>query len=291
MFGYFLGELDGHVDAAGRIGAAVDVLHALGGAGVDDGHEVAAGLEHRNHRIEIRQRVDLAALHDRDRAGGRADADGRHGIGLQSCLREQDVDEHCGRRTWRGDADLHALQVRRRLVLRGLGLVHPEHDRRVFSLQHQRLDVLALGLLRDRVLVRAGDDVDAAAQQRLQRARTAREVLDLDVESFRLEIALLLGDGQRQVIEQRLAADADRELRLLGRLSERCRRHRRCQHAQDQREQRQQTATHRLSPHANTAFSWSVLWWRTAGRSNLGTAAELTPFGPHGGRRRRARVP
>ena len=49
-----------------------------------------------------------------------------------------------------------------------------EHDARVLALQHQRLDVLALRLLRDRVLVRAGHEVDAAAEQRLQRLARRR---------------------------------------------------------------------------------------------------------------------
>ena len=107
------------------------------------------------------------------------------------------------------------------LYAAALSLLIAEHDAGVLALQHQRLDVLPLRLLRDRVLVRAGDDVDAAADQRLQRARAAREVEDLDVQALGLEVALPLGDGQRQVVEQRLAADADRELGLLRRLRER----------------------------------------------------------------------
>jgi hypothetical protein len=66
------------------------------------------------------------------------------------------------------------------------------------------------------VLVRARHEVDAAADQRLQRARAAGEVEDLDVEPLGLEVALALGDRERQVVEQRLAADADRELGFSG---------------------------------------------------------------------------
>ena len=79
----------------------------------------------------------------------------------------------------------------------------------------------------DRVLVRAGHEVGAAADQRLQRLRAAGEIGDLDVEALVLEIALPLGDRQRQVVEQRLAADADGELRLLGGLRGRTGRRRR----------------------------------------------------------------
>jgi len=77
---------------------------------------------------------------------------------------------------------------------------------------------MALGLLRDRVLVGARHDVDAAPEQRLQRPRAAGEVQDLDVETFRLEVALAFGDRQRQIVEKRLAAHTDRELRLFERL-------------------------------------------------------------------------
>ena len=40
----------------------------------------------------------------------------------------------------------------------------------------------------------------------------------VDVEAFGLEVAQLLGDRQRQVVQQVLAADGDRELLLLERL-------------------------------------------------------------------------
>jgi hypothetical protein len=69
------------------------------------------------------------------------------------------------------------------------------------------------------VLECAGNHVDAAADQCLQCARAAGEVEDFDVEPFRLEIAVALGDGQRQVLEQRLAADADLQFAFLQRLA------------------------------------------------------------------------
>jgi hypothetical protein len=71
------------------------------------------------------------------------------------------------------------------------------------------------------VLVGTGDHVDAAPDQRLQRLGAAGEVEDLDVEPLGLEVALLLGDGKRQIVEERLATDADGELGLFGRLRER----------------------------------------------------------------------
>src|SRR5690606_26442228 len=55
------------------------------------------------------------------------------------------------------------------------------------------------------------------ADQRLQRFRAAGEVVDRDVQPFLLEEALALGDGQREVVEKRLAADAQGQVRLFRR--------------------------------------------------------------------------
>jgi hypothetical protein len=71
------------------------------------------------------------------------------------------------------------------------------------------------------VLVGAGDHVDRAADQRLQRLRAAAEIVDGDVEALFLEVAEPLADRQRQVIERGLATDAERDLLSLRRLAER----------------------------------------------------------------------
>ena len=65
------------------------------------------------------------------------------------------------------------------------------------------------------MLVGAGDHVDRAADQRLQRLRAAAEVVDGDVEALLLEIAEPLADGQRQIVQRGLAADAEGDLLLL----------------------------------------------------------------------------
>ena len=103
-------------------------------------------------------------------------------------------------------------------TLRRLLLLHRQHDAGEAAELDHRPDVLALGLHADGVLVGAGDDVDRAADQRLQRLRAAGEIVDRHVEALLLEIAELLGDGQRQVVQQALAADAERDLLLLQRL-------------------------------------------------------------------------
>src|SRR5262249_50547405 len=65
----------------------------------------------------------------------------------------------------------------------------------------------------------AGDAADGAAGERLQRLRAAAEVVDGDVEALLLEVAEPLCNGQRQIVERGLAADAQSDLLLFGRLS------------------------------------------------------------------------
>ena len=102
-----------------------------------------------------------------------------------------------------------------RLVVRHRLRVDAEHDLRRAPLQHEGAQALALGLHVDGVLEGAGDDVGAAADQRLQRLRAAGEIGDRDVQPLGLEVAAALGDRQRQVVQQVLAADRDRQLGLL----------------------------------------------------------------------------
>ncbi len=151
-----------------------------------------------------------------------ADADDRHVLGLQPFLGDQRIDEEVGRGARRGDADLHALEVLERLDLRGLLLAHREHDAGEAAHLDHGLDRLALHLHADGVLIGAGDDVGRAADQRLQRLRAAAEIGDGDVEALLLEVAEPLGQRQLQVIEQPLAADAERQVFLLRALRAGC---------------------------------------------------------------------
>ena len=176
-------------------------------------------VQQRDHRVEVGDRVDLAGAHRRDRAAAGADADDRDVARLQADLGEHEVGEHVGRRARRGDAELLALELGHRLEVRHRLRIDAEDDLRRPALQHEGAQPLALDLHVDGVLERARDDVGAAADHRLQRARAAGEIGDRDVEAFGLEVAQALGDRQRQVVQQVLAADGDRQLRLLDRLA------------------------------------------------------------------------
>ena len=96
-----------------------------------------------------------------------------------------------------------------------------------FNFKHSKLNhILATDEVQDQVHIRgqqcgverAADDVGAAAHHGLQRARAAGEVDDGHVESFGLEVAQLLGNGQGQVIKQVLTAHGDGELGLFKHL-------------------------------------------------------------------------
>ena len=134
-------------------------------------------------------RLEIASIwpgaHRRDRAAAGADADDRDVARLQAGLGEHEVGHHVGRRARRGDADLLALQIGHRLEVRHRLRVDAEHDLRRPALQHEGAQPLALDLHVDGVLERARDDVGAAADHRLQRARAAGEIDDRDVEALR----------------------------------------------------------------------------------------------------------
>ncbi len=97
----------------------------------------------------------------------------------------------------------------------GAVLLDREHDAGEAAELDHRADILALGLHADGVLIGAGDHVDRAADQRLQRLRAAGEIVDGDVEALLLEEAEPLGERERQVVQQALAADAERQVGLL----------------------------------------------------------------------------
>ena len=115
-----------------------------------------------------------------------------------------------GARSRRRDADLHALEVLRAAPGGALRRDETEREAGITAELHERHDRLALGLHLNGVIEAAGDDVGAAAHERLQGARAALEIGDLDLEAGVAEIAEALGHGERE-IEQRGAA-ADREV-------------------------------------------------------------------------------
>ena len=71
------------------------------------------------------------------------------------------------------------------------------------------------------MLERARHHIRAAADHCSECFGAAREVDDLDIEPFVLEVAELLGDCQWQVVQQVLAADGNRDLGFFKRLCKR----------------------------------------------------------------------
>ena len=105
----------------------------------------------------------------------RADADERGVVGLQARLGHQRIArsvlvEEPGAVT----PIFRPLRSAGDLILSGLVLLDRERDAGKRPSSMTARDVLALGLHADRVLVGAGDDVDRAADQRLQRLARRR---------------------------------------------------------------------------------------------------------------------
>jgi hypothetical protein len=134
---------------------------------------------------------------------------------LQAVLGQEEADHHVGGRARRRHADLLALEVGRALVVGQVLLGDAHADHRRAALQHEGAVGLALRLHGKGVLERARDHVGAAAHHGLQRLGAAGKVGDGDVQTLVLEVTARLGDGQRQVVDQGLAAHGDLDLGLL----------------------------------------------------------------------------
>jgi len=95
-----------------------------------------------------------------------------------------------------------------------------EHVLRIAAEQHDALHGLALGLHAHRVLVGAGDNIGAAADDGLERARTGIEVLQFDIDARLVEVAEIFRQHDREEIDlRRRAGDGDSRLVLRGSLS------------------------------------------------------------------------
>src|SRR5262249_42701442 len=84
-----------------------------------------------------------------------------------------------------------------------------EDESRKSQHRDKRDQTAPLGRHLNRVIVETADDVGAAADERLQRLRTAGEILQLDVEPFLAIEPELLRERRRQVDHLILAADRD----------------------------------------------------------------------------------
>ena len=164
----------------------------------------------------MRDRIDLAVADRRHRRSRAADADERDILRGQARLGQHEIDHHIGGGTGRGDADLHALEIGRPLIGRRFGLADADGNAGETAQFQHRADILPLGLHADRVFISTRHHIDGTAHQGLQGFGPACEIIDFDIKARLLEIAFALGNRQRQIIEQSLAADADGQLGLFN---------------------------------------------------------------------------
>src|SRR2546428_1519253 len=165
--------IDRRVEAARGHRAAQDLLGSTQGAGVGDDLDVAVLLEFGHDRIGVGNRIDLTALERRN--GGRAQADANDGnIGrLEASGGNEMGEDHVRARSRSGPPDLQTLYVLRRFVVFRPGSGDPDRNLRRPALLNKALQVLALGLHVQRVLVGPRHDIGAPAYDRSQRLRAS----------------------------------------------------------------------------------------------------------------------
>ena len=195
--GFCLDEVGFRVEHGGGVRAAEQLAGTFLRPCIDQDGDIAVRLKLGDDRVQVRDHLDLPLLHRGDGAGPAAHTDQcrvRRGKAV--------LDQRVLRRQRRGgtrsrDADLQALEVGGRLHLVRQILAHGQHDAGEMAQFDDGLDILALLLHPDRMLVRPGHDIDRTADQRLERLGAAAEIVDRDIQAFLLEEAFLLGDGQR----------------------------------------------------------------------------------------------
>src|SRR6266496_4289019 len=202
-------DIDRCIEATRGYRTAQDLLGSSQGSGIGDDPDVPILLEFCNYRIGIGNRVDLTALDGSN--GCRAEAhayDGNIG-GLEASGGNEVIEDHVRARARRGNADLQAFQVFRRLIVLRSGRGDSDCDLWRPALLHEALEILALGLHVERVLVGSRYDIGASVHHRPQRLRASGKVADRQAQTFFLEVAELLGDGERQVVQRGFSPDGD----------------------------------------------------------------------------------
>jgi len=140
------------------------------------------------------------------------------GLGIWSkvalAVTQEDVgQQHLRRGPGAGDADDAPLQVadfrHRGGALRRRRKHHPGKSQH----RDERHELPALGRHLNRMVVKAGHDVGAAANQRLQRLRPTREILQLDVDALIAVVPQFLRKRRRQVNHLALAAYSNPDAR------------------------------------------------------------------------------
>ena len=112
------------------------------------------------------------------------------------------------------DADLLVGEILDRIDLGGVLGRHHQRKAGIAVIDHESLQMLALGGEIDAVVEIAGHHVGAAADHGLERFRAALEVDHLDLDAGLLEFAELLGQHGRQIAQAAAAADGERDLGL-----------------------------------------------------------------------------
>src|SRR6266849_1254020 len=171
-------EIDGRVEATRGHRTAQDLFGSSQGSGVGDDLHVPVLLEFGHDRIGVGNRVDLTAS---ERCNGRrpeADADDGNIGRLEAAGGNKVIEDHVRARARRGNADLQTFQVLRRFVVLRPGGGDSDCNLRRPALLYKALEVLALGLHVQGVLVGTRHDIGASTHDSPKRLRASGKIAD-----------------------------------------------------------------------------------------------------------------
>ena len=126
-----------------------------------------------------------------------------------------EVDHHIGRGARCGHTDFLAFQIGWRLIVSHRLVGHSQNNGGCTPLLHKGAVHLPFGLQVDGVLKRTRYHIGATAHDGLQGFGAAGKVRHFDFETFVIKVAIDLGNGQGQIVDQRLAAHGNGQVFFL----------------------------------------------------------------------------
>ncbi len=195
------------IDHAARIRAAIDRLCPGLGARVRHDVDQPLALHEAHHRVRADDGIDFRPARRRNRRGGYAGADEGGVVGFEPASHQHVGGHEVRAGAGRSDSDFQPFQALRAAIQNRSRRDRTEHESGVAAKLRDRDHRLAFGLHLDGMVKSSDADVGASANQRLQCARPALHVSDLDRETALLEIAEPFGHGERQIEDRRFATD------------------------------------------------------------------------------------
>ena len=197
----------GRIQATGGHRAAEHVLRGLERAQVPHDAGVRLLLQQGHDGIGMAQRLHLAGTQRVHGIGARAHAHKRNLPQGHTCAHQHQAGDQVGGGAHRRHAHLAPCEVAQILVRRYRPQGHTKRQLGRPTLHHQRTVGMTARLRTQHMLERTRTDIGRTVLHRLPGQRSRRIVAHHHVQAFQAEVPQRIGQRQRQVVQNALAAD------------------------------------------------------------------------------------